>query len=295
MRISSTYLRRLLLAAACCLAGGGPIGAHEAPVAASSDAAPRMPQRVVSMNLCTDQLAMLLAAPGQLLSVSYLAADPRGSAMAEEARKYRINRGHAEEIWLMQPDLVIAGSFTNSASLDMLRRLDVPVVVMDPAYGLGDIPDRMRDMGRALGREEAAEEQIAAFTAGLAALQDELEHRPRAALYYANGYTSGDKTLAGEIIATAGFANIAAEAGLPSGGTLPLEILAMSQPEAIISGRPYPGASRSEEILEHPVVNTLRNKAVGAVLTDRTWVCGTPNVLQAIAEMREVRRQMDAE
>ena len=33
------------------------------------------PARVVSMNLCTDQLAMMLAAPGQLVSVSHLATE----------------------------------------------------------------------------------------------------------------------------------------------------------------------------------------------------------------------------
>ena len=77
--------------------------------------------------------------------------------MAEEAKAYRINHGLAEEVWLMQPDLVIAGSFSARATVDMLRRLGVPVVVMQPAYGLGDIPDRLRQMGVALGREEAAE------------------------------------------------------------------------------------------------------------------------------------------
>jgi iron complex transport system substrate-binding protein len=47
--------------------------------AASAFAEP--PRRVVSMNLCTDQLAMLVAAPGQLLSVSRIARDPRVSAL----------------------------------------------------------------------------------------------------------------------------------------------------------------------------------------------------------------------
>ena len=267
---------------------------HAAPMAASGVPSGQ-PRRVVSMNLCTDQLAMMLAAPGQLLSVSHLAADPRGSAMAEEAKAYRLNRGLAEEIWLMQPDLVIAGSFSTRATVDMLRRLGVPVVVMAPAYGLADIPDRLREMGVALGREEAAELAVADFHNRLDALRDDIARHPRAALYYANGYTSGDKTLAGEIIATAGFANIAAEAGVPSGGHLPLEVLAMARPEAVISGRPYPGSSRSEEILDHPVVQALRRTTVGAVLTDRDWVCGTPNVLRAIEEMRNTRRRMEAE
>lgn len=287
--ISATITLALGLALAGPVSGQG----YSAPMPATADAPAGPARRVVSMNLCTDQLAMMLAAPGQLLSVSYLAADPRGSAMAEEAKAYRINRGLAEEIWLMQPDLVIAGSFSTRATVDMLRRLGVPVVVMEPAYGLAEIPDRLRQMGLALGREDAAEQAITDFWAQLEALREEVARRPRAALYYANGYTSGDKTLAGEIIATAGFTNIAAKAGLPSGGHLSLEVLAMAEPEAIISGRPYPGASRSEEVLDHPVVQTLRHRTVGAVLTDRDWVCGTPNVLHAIEEMRETRRRME--
>lgn len=283
------------LAVLLSLAGAASGQGHAAPMEATADVPGGQPRRVVSMNLCTDQLAMMLAAPGQLLSVSYLAADPRGSAMAEEAKAYRINHGLAEEVWLMQPDLVIAGSFSARATVDMLRRLGVPVVVMQPAYGLGDIPDRLRQMGVALGREEAAERAATAFLARLELLRDEVARHPRAALYYANGYTSGDKTLAGEIIATAGFANIAAETGVPSGGHLPLEVLALAAPESIISGRPYPGASRSEEILDHPVVRSLRSTAVGAVLTDRDWVCGTPNVLRAVEEMRDTRRRMETE
>lgn len=101
---------RWLLAA--CLAGGLAVCAKAEP-----------PQRVLSMNLCTDQLAMLLAAPGQLISVSYLAQDPRASVMAEEAMTYDVNHGLAEEIFLLQPDLVLAGSFTTPATTALLRRL----------------------------------------------------------------------------------------------------------------------------------------------------------------------------
>ena len=76
------------------------------------------PARVVSMNLCTDQLAMLLAAPGQLISVSHLASDPMASTMVAEAQAYPVNRGGAEQILLMEPDLVLAGSYTSLASVE---------------------------------------------------------------------------------------------------------------------------------------------------------------------------------
>jgi iron complex transport system substrate-binding protein len=250
------------------------------------------PRRVVSMNLCTDQLAMLVAAPGQLLSVTYLALDPRASAMVEQARAYRINRGLAEDIYLMQPDLVLAGRFTTRATVDMLRRLGVPVAIFEPENSLEDVRANILRMGEVLGREAAAQAIAADFDARLAALRADVAERPDAALYYANGYTAGDRTLAGRILIAAGFDNAAVAAGFTSGGILPLEVLAMLSPAALITARRYPGASRAEEILDHPVVRELRAGRASGTFADRDWVCGTPFVLRAIENLGALRREM---
>lgn len=247
------------------------------------------PKRVVSMNLCTDQLAMLLADEGQLLSVSDLASDPRMSAMVEQAGKYQTNLGLAEQIYLMQPDLVLAGNFTARASVEMLKRLGVPVVTFDPAYSLEDVRTRMLQMGDALAQEHRAMAMVADFNTQLASYRSEAGVRPRAALYYANGYTLGDKTLAGQILAAAGLANIAAEAGFDAGGIIPLEVLAMAQPDTVITSRTYPAASRSEEVMGHPVIERLRATRPDAAMTSSDWVCGTPFVLRAIDEMATLR------
>lgn len=252
-----------------------------------------VPKRVVSMNLCTDQLAMLLAGDGQLMSVSYLAIDRRSSAMADEAQSYRINRGLAEEIYLMQPDLVIAGSFTTRATMDMLRRLGVPVAIFEPAYGLDQVRDRILQMGEVLGQDVSAQALVSDYEQRLAALRAEIADRPSAALYYANGYTSGDRTLAGQILTAAGFENAAVAAGFSSGGILPLEVLAVLEPDALITARPYPGASRSEEILDHPVVRGMRDGRASGTFADRDWVCGTPYVLRAIEALGELRQSMN--
>ena len=250
------------------------------------------PVRVVSMNLCTDQLAMLLADEGQLISVSRIASDPRSSAMVEQAARYRSNSGQAEEIFLMQPDLVLAGSFTARASVNMLERLDIPVVKFKPADGLDEVRARIIEMGTALGHPERAEALAADFDIRLAEYTQEVRERPRAALYYANGYTSGDKTLAGQILTAAGFDNITAEVGFNNFGSIPLEVLAMTQPDTVVTSRPYPGGSRSEEIMDHPVVEALRSTRPDASLTDSDWVCGTPFVLEAIADMATLRKQV---
>lgn len=244
------------------------------------------------MNLCTDQLAMLVAGEGQLFSVSYLASDPRSSAMVEQAANFHSNRGLAEEIYLLQPDLVIAGSFSTRATVDMLKRLGIPVVVFDPAYSLEEVPERLAQMGEVLGQQNRAARLIEDYDAALAAYRTEITSRPRAVLYYANGYTSGDKTLAGQILSTAGLANIAAEQGYSAGGIIPLEILAMAQPDTVITSRPYAGASRSEEVKGHPVIEALRRSRPEASMTDNDWVCGTPFVLRAINDMVALRREM---
>lgn len=247
------------------------------------------PRRVVSINLCTDQLAMMLAAPGQLHSVSFIATDSRASAMAEEARNFVINHGLAEEIYLMQPDLVIASAYSTRATVSMLRRLDIPVVVFDPAASLPDVRDRILEMGEVLHRAEAAQAMVSEFDARMADLRTEAGRKPRAVLYYASGYTSGDQTLAGQILSAAGFVNAATEAGYGSGMKLPLEVLAITDPDMVITSQTYPGASRSEDILSHPVVQALRQTREEAAITDHDWVCGTPHVLRAIETLSTVR------
>jgi iron complex transport system substrate-binding protein len=257
------------------------------------------PARVVSMNLCTDQLAMMLAAPAQLVSVSRIALDPHVSAMAEEAAAYPINAGRAEEVHVMRPDLVLAGRYSSRDTVALLRRLGIEVVQFDIVQSFDGIVAVIEQMGAVLGREAQAAKMIATFEADLAALRADLDETPerdmpRAALYYANGYTSGDVSLAGEILAAAGLRNAPAEAGY-SRGKLPLEMLAMIAPDVMITARRYPGGSRAEAIMDHPVIGSLRGQSTRAALTDHDWVCGTPFVLRAISDMAQARRAVEAD
>ena len=247
------------------------------------------PQRVVSMNLCTDQLAMMLAPPGQLISVSYLARDPEASAMAGEAQAFPVNHGLAEEIFLLKPDLVIAGQYTTQATVLMLRRLGIPVAVMAPANSLEDVRDRIIEMGAHLGYPEKATALVAEFDEDLGRFARYAEDGPRAAIYAAHGYTSGPKSLSGDILRAAGLRNVAEEAGLDRGGMLALERLVMLAPDLVVLSQRRDGNSRAEEILNHPALRALLEEAGVAPLTDRDWVCGTPHVLRAIAGLANER------
>lgn len=254
------------------------------------------PQRVVSLNLCTDQLALMLAAPGQLVSVTHLAADPMMSVMADEAATYTLNHGRAEEIHALNPDLVLATVWTPRHTVSLLRRLGVEVAEMPLALSINEIPANIARIGAVLGRETQAEALIAEFQAGLEALAVQqaapTDTPPRAVLHNANNYTTGSGTMAGQLLALAGLANIAEEAGITGGGNLAMEQIVMLDPDLVIQAQRYPRASRAEAVMDHPAMIALRDRGGGA-LADAEWVCGTPHVLRAVARLAALRQMLE--
>jgi iron complex transport system substrate-binding protein len=240
---------------------------------------------VVSINLCTDQLAMLVAAPGQLVSVSRLAADPRASNLADEAAKLPLNSGAAEQAFLLEPDLVLAGTFTNRLAVDMLRRLGITVEVFPPVRSLADVSATILRLGTLLGQEDRAQAVAADYEAELDRLAATARDLPRdrAAYYYANGYTSGADTLADEILDRAGLDNAARRRGLTGAVRMPLEVLVMERPFVVrtshISGR---SPALAYATLNHPALRAVAGNGREAVVEERWQVCGTPFVTEAI-------------
>lgn len=228
---------------------------------------------------------MLLAAPGQLVSVSFLAADPMVSAMPAEAAAYPKNHGQAEEIFLLHPDVVLAGPYSARETVDLLRRLGVKVAVIPAPQRLAEVPATMLAAGRAIGREAEAEAMVARFGAGLAALRARAVPGERAAIYGPSGFTSGPGTLSDDVLRAAGFRNVAAEVGIDGYARLPLESLVMAWPDRVVASRRYPGTSRPEAILQHPALRAMEAATGPATITGPDWDCATPKLLDAIAAL----------
>ena len=242
------------------------------------------PQKIVSLNLCTDQLLMLLADPNQIASLSKIVDDQNVSFLAGRSAEFKKNRGDAEEIFINSPDLVVAGVYTEKATVQILQSLGVRVEIFPIEQNFEDIIENIKKMGLLVGHSDRAKRMIDDFNVRLEELRSGITERPRAAIYSANGYTTGTDTMSGQILKTAGFRNITEEVGMPFGGTLPLETLVMLRPDLVITGKAYPGHSRAEEILKHPALRPLKT----ITQTDAKWICGTPAVLDAVAELQRV-------
>jgi iron complex transport system substrate-binding protein len=264
----------------------GPIaGAVFAALAFSAHAAPK---RVVSMNVCTDQMAMMIAAVGQLHSVSYLAADPGTSVLAGEAGRYVVNHGLAEEIFLMQPDLVIAGTFSTRATVGLLRRLGFRVEEFAPEATLDDVRANLRRMGEILGREERAAELVAQLDVGLKLAGERQVPRRRVAIYSANSFTSGPGSLIDAIILAAGLDNIAGQLGIVGSAQLPLETLVLSKPDLMIVGdRGYDTPALAQQNFVHPAFRAVATPEKLVPLLGRLTICGGPFNIDAIRILQD--------
>ncbi|HRN86962.1 ABC transporter substrate-binding protein [Hyphomicrobium sp.] len=254
------------------------------------------PRRIVSMNLCTDQMAMLMAAPGQLHSVSHLARDPKSSVLPDEARRFAVNHGLAEEIFMMQPDLVLAGTFTSRASVAMLKRLGFRVEQFPPAYSFDEIREQIRRMGDLLGRTERAEELVAELDRRIAATPEpgESTRRPLAALHFANSYTVGSGTLSSEVVSRAGLENLGTRLGLSGTIRLPLEILVVSTPDLIVGGTRYESSAPAlaYQTFEHPALSAVLQGRPMTAVPDKYWVCGAPFTAEAVRILADAAAQL---
>jgi iron complex transport system substrate-binding protein len=251
-------------------------------VAAAHSAQAEAPMRVVSMNLCTDQLAMLLASEGQLYSVSYLAKEPTASVLAEEAASFVTNHGLAEEIFLMKPDLILSGTYTTRATVDILKRLGFRVEEFQPESSFDDIRANVRRMGTLLGREAQAEEILNAMDAALASIPPRSATAPTIALYYANQFTSGRDTLAGEVVNRAGLNNLGETLGLQGTQKLSLEQLVMAKPDLIAAHDDYPTPALAYEVQVHPAFRAALQGKDLIDVPDKYWICGAPFTAQAV-------------
>lgn len=255
-----------------------------------ADTSKNAPQRVVSMNVCTDQLAILIADEGQLFSVSQLAKRSDTSVLADRASRYVTNHGLAEEIFSMRPDLIVAGSYSTRATVSLLERLGFRVEVFEPASSFEDIRKNILRMGQVLNRIPQAQGLVRAFDGEVEWFLQTRQSRGRAALYYHNSYTSGGGTLAAEVVEHAGFSNLGTVLGYRGTTKLPLEVLVTARPDLTI-GRDemFDKPALASENFGHPALLAISGRTGRATIADKYWICGAPFTAEAVRRLMEYK------
>lgn len=247
--------------------------------------AARPAPNVVSINLCTDQLLLNIAAADQILSLSWLASDPDESMLAVAASAYPLNYGTAEEIIRLAPDVVIAGRYTNPYTKSLLVKLGFTVVEVDPARSMADVEKNLLLIGEAIERTQAARSVIAALRIRSSSLRaSNARTAPvRAIVIRPGGYTIERDSIAGEMLKLAGIEDQATTLGLDAWGSLSVETLLRADPQLmIVSDYKLDTASLANAWYAHPAVTGLIRQRPTVRLPVSYWTCGVPQSLDSV-------------
>jgi iron complex transport system substrate-binding protein len=257
-------------------------------------AAAERPQRVVSVNLCSDQLLLMLAEPAQVASVSNLAVEPLSSFVAEQASRFPLNHARAEEVIAFEPDLVLATSHTNPRLLTTLESLGYRVERLQPVDDLAGIVASIRRVAGLLDQAGRGE-QLIRYLEQRIGNSDELayELRPTALFYQPRGYTSGRHTLQDEALRLAGWRNLAAEQGIEGYASVDMEHLLRWRPQQLFTSTyDSSGDSLAERQLLHPALRRLTAGRPLHPVPYRYWICPGPMLADAVDLLREARARL---
>jgi iron complex transport system substrate-binding protein len=231
----------------------------------------RAADRVVSLNLCTDQMLVLLA-PEKVTALSPLARDPALSFVARQAAHMPVVRASAEAVLRLRPDLILAAPYGAQTTLALLEQEGAPVLRIELAQDFAGIRQQTRTVAAALGVLPRADVLLASMDASLDSLPRP-DHPVRALVWEPRGLTAGPGTLMDAVLRSAGLVNAS------DGRRVGLEALLRDPPDLLVVPATPEFPSLATELLQHPALAGLRRRAIPPALS----ICAGPFTAQAAA------------
>jgi iron complex transport system substrate-binding protein len=243
--------------------------------AGRADAAPR---RVASLNLCTDELVLLLAAPEQIVSVTHLARSEAETPLWRRARRYARNDGSLLSVTPLRPDLMVTMGGGARDRLRLAERLGIASVDLPFARSLVEVGEGVRRLAVALDRRAEG----AALLRRMAALLRSAPRWRRDTIWLGGGgRTVSAEGLEAQWMALAGLRQRPMQ-----GDRVSLETLLVQPPSILLRSDYRQGQySNGQRWLTHPAARFVRGTR--AIPTDgRRWTCMGPLLIGEIERLR---------
>lgn len=187
--------------------------------------------RIASLNLCTDQLLLNWIAPERIASITWLSATDQ-YRKAPIPEHIHLNRGRAEALLRLDPDLVLVGQYGAQRAARRLRELDFDVVDIPDAYSLEQLSQQLQVLEGALGENRPLGKQKKLLEKMLA--QPQPRATASALILSANNITYGSGMLEHQLLERAGFENLAAADGAKQLRRVSLEEVIAAQPDLLV-------------------------------------------------------------
>jgi iron complex transport system substrate-binding protein len=249
--------------------------------------------RIASMNVCTDQLLITLADPEQILGLSRYARERFESFAADDARRFRILSGGAEDILVLRPDIVVASQFDKRSTRELLKEKGLHLAEFAVPRNLGEVKAQIREMGDVVGHPDRARAEIARLDDATARARQAVAAKPYRVLPLSRrGWVSGSDSLVSSLLAETGLFNAAGDLGITFGGFASLEAIVNLKPDLIVVSE---AGDRAEDdgraFLLHPALERFYPPSKRIVIPDRLTVCGGVMLAEALDELvKELKR-----
>lgn len=271
------------------------LGLFMSPYLTNAADAETRPQRIVSMNLCTDELLMRIVDPSRIASITYLSQQPINAplGLGGIASKLKVNHGLAEEVLMQEPDLVLAGRFTATTAVSLLRKLGYTIIIFEPELTLDDMRANIRKLGEAVGESVRAEQVIADFDKRLSELQAQIPagDRPVFADIGVNNFIAGENTLYTHIVNAGGYRTLGQALGFQGFRNVQLEEVLSVEPALMSAATPWTNPpSLSTLALGHPALRKMLEKTPQVAIPERYTTCGAPSSLGAVEILVNARK-----
>ena len=249
--------------------------------------------RIVSMNICTDQLLLAIADPAQIMGLSRFSRDARQWA-GDKARQFPMLSGGAEDILVLKPDVIAASDFDKRSTREILKANSQNLVEFPIPRTLADVREQIRQMGDLAGHPERATAEIARLDAAIAgAKQAAAGKHLRMLPLSRRGWVPGRDSFVGAILTEAGLVSAAGELGISFGGFVSMEEIIRLKPDfLVVSDSGERAEDDGRAFLLHPALERFYPRSKRIVIPERMTECGGVLLADALnalsAELRRV-------
>ena len=251
--------------------------------------------RLVSMNVCTDQLVLTLADPEQILGLSRFSRDGWQSKAGDLSR-YPVLSGGAEDVLLIRPDIVVASAFDKRSTRELLKTKGLRLAELTVPRTLDEARQQIREAGDIVGHPERAAAEIARLDAALARARGAVSERHYRVLPLSRrGWVAGSDSFVGSLLGEAGLRSAAGDLGFAFGGFASLEAIVNLRPDFIVVAQAGDRArDDGQAFLLHPALERFYPPEKRIVIPERMTECGGVLLADALdaltAEVKRVGR-----
>jgi iron complex transport system substrate-binding protein len=240
--------------------------------------------RIASMNVCTDQLLLPLADPGQIVGLSRFSRDASQSWAANDALRYPVLSGGAEDVLVLKPDVVVASLFDKRSTRELLKAQGLHVVEFAVPRNLAEVKDQIREMGQIAGHRDRAAAEIAKLDAARARARKAVaDKRYRVLPLSRRGWVSGSDSVISSLLTETGLFNAASELGVGEGGFASLEGIVKAKPDFLLVSQAGDTArDNGEAFLLHPALERFYPPEKRIVIPERLTECGSVMLADAL-------------